>query len=457
MAYSDFIAVIDLGTAHLVGMVGTKNPNSGLLTIIAHEVENSGTGIRRGTVFNIEETAASIKRLIKALNIKLNGGKIAKVYVGIGGQSIHSIDHSVIKEVVEEGVVTEEIKDILLEECRAYNPKGLDVLDIVSPTYYVDNKLESNPVGIPFKKIEARYKLIVGRPSLRRHIESSIADRAQVKVAGIFISPLALADVVLSDDEKQLGCALIDFGAGVTSLTVYKGGNLVNLCVIPFGGHLITRDLTSLSLIESEAERIKITYSSAIVDKEDESSVQVNSIDGVGVRELRMMDINYVVESRINEILENVFAQLEADDTLKTLGAGIIITGGASNLRNLVETMQKRLKMEVRYATLRKGVLERNDLIASDMNYAVAIGLLMQGDENCALVVAPPKPEVLFPDLEEEREKEREKELEREKERKAAAKKEAEEHVQKKKRGFKDLFNKSIDKIGNLFDEDDMR
>ncbi len=456
MAYTDFVAVIDLGTAHIVGMVGTKNPNSGALTIIAQEVENAGTGIRRGTVFNIEETATTIKRLVKKLEAQLNGGRIAKVYVGIGGQSIHSINHSVIKEVAEEGVVTEEIKDILLEECRAYQPKGLDVLDIVSPTYYVDNKLESNPVGIPFTKIEARFKLIVGRPSLRRHIENSIAERAQIKVAGVLISPLALADVVLSEDEKQLGCALINFGAGVTSLTVYKGGNLVNLCVIPFGGHLITRDLTSLSLIESEAERIKITYSSAIVDKDDDSTIQVNSIDGVGVRELRMMDVNYVVESRINEILENVFAQLEAGDTLKSLGAGVVITGGASNLRNLVESMQKRLKMEVRYASMRKGILDKSPL-ALDPSYAVAIGLLMQGDENCALEVVPPKTEALFPDLEEEKEAEREKERERERERKAAAKKEADEQAQKKKRGIKDIFNKGIDRIGSLFDEDDMR
>lgn len=466
MAYTDFIAVIDLGTFQLKGMVGVKTASGGL-TILAHEAEESGTAIRRGCVFNVDETATRVKKLVRKLEAKLNGARIAKVYAGIGGQSLHSIDHSVVHELPEEGVVTDEIIDILFEECRVYKPELLEVLHIVSPTYYVDGVLEPNPVGVPCKEIEARFKLIVGRPSLRRHVEISMGDKAKLEVAGIRISPLALADSVLTENEKELGCALIDFGAGVTSLSVYKNGKLQNLCVIPLGGQLITRDLTSLHLVETEAEKIKINYGGAVADSENDETIQVNAMDGVGIREVKLAEVDYVVESRMKEILENVYAQLELSDPAKNLGGGVIITGGASRLRGVSDVIKKKLKVNVRHATIRKGIVENQNLIES--SDAIAIGLLMQGTENCALVTvtstsAEPirgaKEGNLFGDDEgmspEEKERlEREKKEKKEQERIERERREREK--KEKKRKFSDFFNKGIDKIGNLFDEDDMR
>ena len=264
MAYTDFIAAIDLGTSHMVGMVGTKNA-TGALSIIAYEVENSGTCIRRGCVYNVKETASKIRRLILKLENKLGGAKIGQVYVGLGGQSLRSIEHTVCKVLGTEGVVTEEIIDSLYQECKDYRPDMLTVLDVVSPSYFLDDKPESNPVGVPCSRIEARYKLIVGRPSLKLNIINSISEQAKIEIAGILVSPLALGDVVLSDNEKDLGCALIGFGAGVTTITVYKGGKLASLSVVPFGGNLITKDITNLRVVESEAERLKITYGLSLI------------------------------------------------------------------------------------------------------------------------------------------------------------------------------------------------
>lgn len=392
MAYTDFIAAIDLGTSHLVGMVGTKNA-SGALSIIAYEVEDSGSCIRRGCVYNVKETANKIKRLVLKLENKLNGSKIGQVYVGIGGQSLRSIDHTVCKVLGVEGVVTEEIIDALFQECREYRPDMLAVFDVVSPSYFLDDKPESNPVGVPCSRIEARYKLIVGRPSLKLNIINSIAEQAKIEIAGILVSPLALGDVVLSDNEKDLGCALVGFGASVTTVTVYKGGKLVNLSIVPFGGNLITKDLTNLRVVESEAERLKITYGSAKADRDNELTIQVSQADGMGLREIKLGELNNVVESRMDEILENVYARLEATGLLSALSAGVVITGGGAALKNLPNVMSERLKMEVRYSSVRKGVIASGDLImASNPEYAVAIGLLVKGTKNCALYI-PPKPE----------------------------------------------------------------
>lgn len=401
MAYTDFIAAIDLGTSHLVGMVGVKS-ESGALSIIAHEVENSATCIRRGCVYNVEETANKIKRLILKLENKLQGAKIGKVYVGIGGQSLRTIDHTVPKILGVDGVVTEEVIDSLYQECASYRPDMMDVLSITSPAYYLDGKHEVNPVGIPCNRIEARYKLVVGRPSLRRYVINSIAERAKIEIADIIVSPLALADMVLSEDEKDLGCALIGFGAGVTSLTVYKSGQLVSLCVIPFGGNLITKDITSLNLVEAEAERIKKTYGSAIQDKDSDAAIQVSSADGMGLREVKLADLNNVVEARLQEILENVYARLEATGLMDGLGAGIIITGGASALKNLPDAIRNRLKIDVRYAAVRENIIQRNDLVAADPEYAVAVGLLAKGAKNCAAYIPPPPKPTPKPEEEEE-------------------------------------------------------
>ena len=234
----------------MVGMVGTKDA-TGALSIIAYEVENTSTGIRRGYVYNVKDAATNIKRLILKLENKLDGAKISKVYVGIGGQSIRSLDHVVSRVLGAEGVVTEEIIDGLYAECKAFRPDMLAVLDVVAPAYMVDGKPEPNPVGVLCNRIEARYKLIVGRPAIRLNVVNSVEQVAKVDIAGIQIAPLALGDVLLSESDKDLGCALVNFGAGVTSVTTYKGGQLANLSVIPLGSNLITKDITTLRVVES--------------------------------------------------------------------------------------------------------------------------------------------------------------------------------------------------------------
>lgn len=386
MQYTNFIAAIDLGTSQMVGIVGIKNPG-GTLSIIAHEVENSASCIRRGCVYNVEETANKVKRLILKLENKLQGAKIGKVYVGVGGMSLRSLDHIVPQTLGEDGIVSEEVIDSLYQECLKFKPDMLDVLAAVSPTYFVDNEPVVNPVGIPGGQIEAHYKLIVARPSLRSYVISSIRDRAKIDIAGILVSPLAMADVVLSQDEKNLGCALIGFGGGVTTLTIHKGGNLVSLSVIPLGSNLLTKDIMSLHIVESEAERIKHAYGSAVMDKDNETSIQVTSADGVGLKEIQLADLNNIVESRIKEILENVYARLDAAGVKSELGAGIVVTGGGSALKDLPDAIREQLKVDVRCSAVRKGIVTSGDINAGNPEYAVSIGLLMQGTVNCALPV----------------------------------------------------------------------
>lgn len=393
MVQKDYIVAIDLGTSHIVGMIGMKTIK-GTIAIIAEEVEDSASCIRRGCVYNVEETASRIKRLVLKLQNKLPGSRIEKAYIGVGGQSLRSIEHIEVKTMNNEHVVTDDDIRTLFEQCKSYHPDMLDVLAIAEPAYFIDNKQVSNPVGISAKRIEARYKLIVGRPSIRRHVLSSIAERAHIDVADIIVSPLALADVILTQNEKNLGCALVDFGAGVTSVTIFKGGHLVGLSIIPLGGNLITRDLTSLKLIESEAERLKITYGSAILDKANEGVIPLGAIEGVGVREISQNEFNIVVEARVKEIVENVYAQLEVNGVANSLGAGIVLCGGAAALKNMQELIQTRVKQDVRFSSVRSEFFDDNEETLGNSNFMTSLSILAKGEVNCIdMPIVKPKVE----------------------------------------------------------------
>lgn len=393
MAYTDFIAAIDLGTSHMVGMVGTKN-QAGVLSIIACEVENSGTCIKRGCVYNIEEAAMKIRRLVNKLENKLDGAKIGKLYVGLAGQSLCSIEHSVSKLLGDDGVVTDELVDSLRQECCKYHSDDMrDVFAAVSPVYYLDNKLVTNPIGTTCSRIEARYRLIVGRPSLKRNLAQSV-ERAKLEVAGFVISPLALADILLTDIDKERGCALVEFGAGVTTLSVYKEGNLVGLSVVPFGGNVITKDIESLHLSEQEAERLKRTYGSAISDRTNERAQLTSSI-GFGPS-VTQKDLNNVVEARIKEIVENVYACLERMNVLGTLDSGVIIAGGAANLKRLPDLVKDIFRMDVRYASVRRDLVENVEWAANDHIYSVVLSMMIRGSINCAVPVQKPKPQPVY-------------------------------------------------------------
>ncbi len=399
MAYTDFIAAIDLGSSHMVGMVGTKDP-AGTLSIIAYEVENSDTCIRRGCVYNIKDAAGKIVRLIRKLENKLGGSRIGKIYIGVGGQSLRSINHAVSR-VLGSGTVTGEVLKELDQECRQYRPDMLDVLDVAAPVYFLDNQPETHPVGLGCSRIEAHYKLLVGRPSLRHAVTTNMSEQIKLDVAGAVVAPLALADLILTEQEKLKGCALIDFGAGVTSVTLYKDGSLAGLYVIPLGSHLITRDLMSLGMPEKEAERVKRTYGNAIWEKDNEQQmVTVDLADGQHSSEIKLSDINMVVEARSREIIENIYARLEDTGVAKEPGYSIVIAGNGAALKNMREALSERFKMDVRYASVRKDLIADGEMIANNPEYTTAVALLLKGTENCALYTAPEpeKPKVVEPE-----------------------------------------------------------
>ncbi|MDR2495886.1 MAG: rod shape-determining protein [Tannerellaceae bacterium] len=406
MVYAEFIAALRLGTSRLSGIVG-KRDNNGTFTVIAYETEEAAGCIRRGNIRNVHEAGAKIKQLVSKLQQKMPGNRISKLFVGAGGQSLRSEKTIVSRQMSGNSTVSYE----LLDELKAQLPRldGLDVLDIPEPSCYLDGQLEANPVGIHCSKLDAEYQRIVLRSSFRSSIEEAVkAAGLKDGLAGILVSPLALAEAVLTEDEKEMGCALVDFGAGVTSVAAYKRGRLLGLCVLPMGGQLITKDLaTHFGLVESDAEHIKREYGQAVPADDNASIISVTTMDKKELRVIPNKEFYDVIAARQREICENVTARLkdmtgesETHSLKHILRAGLFVTGNASRLRRMDAVLADCLGMNVSHiAGLRRDIDVRGhhpDMTPDNLS----LGLLIQGDRNyinCSANVAKPPGPIFNP------------------------------------------------------------
>jgi cell division protein FtsA len=404
---AEFIVAIDLGTSHLTGVVGEKKEN-GTFSILACETEDTisrtqkgeteetNSCIYRGIIYNRDHTATHVGNLLRKLEAHLKGGFIDKVYVGIGGQSLHTIDHIEAMEMEDGTAVTEDDLAVLKEKCGRYKPDLLDVLGMAPPVYYLDGRKDTAPVGVTCRRIEAHYKLVAGRSMIRHDITKSIESIPDKSLAGIIVSPMALADAILSPKDKELGCALVDFGAGVTAVSVYKDGDLKHLCIIPLGGNLITRDITALQLTKEEAEKLKVEKGSAIVGSDDENRhIQIEMEDAD--REIKLSDLNAIIEGRAKEIVENVYARIADATELRHLGAGIVTAGCAAELTDLTELIKDKCKVNARFSMIQKGPVQGADEMLGNPLYMMAISLMLKGTENC--VSFPQTQQASQPDL----------------------------------------------------------
>jgi cell division protein FtsA len=371
-----FIAALDLGTSKSIAFVAQKDFR-GRLSDLHSETLPSKQAIRRGRVYNLDETSEIISKLIQKLNEKLSS-PIEKIYVGIGGQSLRTQLFNVNK-VVESGTINQQLLESLKEEALNYKPEFDDNLGIFSCEYYADGQLVVNPKGTVASVIEARFQLIVGNPCLKRNLET-VLSKKDISVAGYFISPLATAEAVLTPAEKKSGCALIEWGEGITYVSVYKDETLKYLVTLPLGGLTITKDIRSLNVSEEEAETLKIKHGSAVLELTGDGTALVNEGQDSS-RKIGLKDLNWIIEARVDEIMKNVWSQIQASGYSQTLNAGIVITGGGALLRDLPLFIRNLTGKEVRLANARTWDNQVETQL-SPADSCVA-GLVTLGKDNC--------------------------------------------------------------------------
>ena len=440
MAVTDFIAAIELGSTHITGIAGKKNAD-GSIQILAYANTPSSDCIKKGAIFNLDKTTQVLVSVIQKLEEDLQAS-IKKVYVGIGGQSIRSTRNNVTKQLGEDTKISQALIESLMESNREISLIDQEILDVEPQEYKVGNNLLTEPVGISADRIEGRYLNIIAHHTLKDRITKCF-NQTKYEIADYFLSPVVTASVVLTDSEKRSGCALVDLGADTTTVAVYKNNILRHLAVIPLGSNNITKDICSLQIEEEDAEQLKLRYGCALTppaENDETADEQEYSIEGKC--SIAAHKLEYIVEARVNEIISNVWNQIMVSEYGDKLLAGLILTGGASNMPNMDEAFKQITKIEkIRIAKGGNITLNGAIEIPKDGTQNTLIGLLAEGKENC-LKVDPRRGHQLdfIEDLKEKEEEAKRKEAERIQA--EEAKRKAEEEAERKyKAALKEVEN----------------
>ena len=393
MAVTDFIVAIELGSSKISGIAGRKLPD-GSIQILATASENASDCIRKGVIYNLDKTTQSLTSIIKKLESTLKAS-IGKVYIGMGGQSLRTIRNTEVRHMDEEIKISQELIDSLKDSNRAVPIVGYQILGVAPQEYKVGNDLIVEPVGVQTDHIEARFLNIIARKNVKENI-TKCCDLVPIEIAEDaedLIAPLALAEAVLTSSEKRSGCALIDFGADTTTVSVYKNNILRHLAVIPLGGNNITRDICSQQIEEEDAEALKVRFAQAYTEptENDDENKTYRLDNGCSINTILLEDI---VEARLNEILDNVANQIVLSGYENKLLAGAIITGGGINLKNMEEAFIKRTKIEKLRIAKDTHISLKGMEVKKDGSNNTLIALLAAGKENCCLAMPEhPKPE----------------------------------------------------------------
>lgn len=378
MAINDLVVAIELGSSKIAGAVGRKCAD-GSLQVLAYADEPVAGAVRRGVAYNIDQTAQALSNLINRIEPELGNYTIEQVYVGVGGYTLHSEHNIVVRTFEEETRVAESMVDEMEEENAYKQYPGYGMLMMVSQEYKIGNNLLNDPVGVNCTQVEGNYLNILTRTSVMQNTAKSF-EMAKINIADTAISPLAAANVLLTDSERRQGCVLLDFGADTTTVSVYKGGYLRFLTVIPMGGQSITRDLGTLNLVDDEAERLKCEYGLVAPASSDET-LTLDEGRTVGLRK-----VYEVIEARFEEIILNVCHQIEASGYGDgQLLAGVVCCGGGIHMKGFQSALEKRpqfSKVRLAYNTAIKvewNAMERPE----NGTQGVLVGLLMDGTENC--------------------------------------------------------------------------
>ena len=397
MEHEKLAVGLDIGTTKIVAMLGTKN-EYGKLEIVGVGKSKS-QGVHRGVVNNITQTIQSIQAATQEAEA-VSGKKIDSVVVGIAGQHIRSLQHSdYITRSNPDAVIDEaDIERLKNQVFKLVMLPGEEIIHVLPQEYKVDGQAEiKEPIGMYGGRLEANFHVVVGQVSSIRNIMRCVKS-AGLDFGGITLEPLASADAVLSQEEKEAGGALIDIGGGTTDLAIFKDGIIRHTAVIPFGGNVITEDIKEgCSIIEKQAELLKIKFGSAWPgENKDNEIVSIPGLRGRDPKEITLKNLSKIIHARVQEIIEQVYAEIKNyghEEQKKKLIAGIVLTGGGSQLKHLKQLVEYITGMDTRIGYPNEHLAGDTDKTMTSPLYATAVGLVM----NAAANQLPPSDEAEEP------------------------------------------------------------
>lgn len=376
-----YTAAIDLGTTKVVSLVGEKS-ESGYKIISFHEAPSKG--IMRGEVVNIQNVLDSLMPTLDEIKSECSVD-IKEVYVGIAGQHIRCSDEGCKRnrQRPDNLITQEEIDEMKEEMYKTRVNAGEKILHVIPQSYNVDDHIgQTEVVGMVGSQIEGNYKLFIGRTNSAEH-SKSVINRANLKLKELVLEPVASALAVLSEEEMEMGVAMIDIGGGTTDLLVIENNIIRHTAVIPFGGNSITEDLKQGCGVSSRnAEQMKIQYGSCITEyAPDNKTVTIPSMNGANSREVSFKVIASIIEARVAEIVEAVMYEIERSDFQEKLHAGIVLTGGGSQLAHICNYVSYKTGYETRIASPNNNITFDSPEGVNKPSSSTAVGLLIYGCE----------------------------------------------------------------------------
>ncbi len=373
--YKEIIVGLDIGTTKVVALVAEVSPDD-RLNIIGMGSQDS-RGLRKGVVVNIEDTVATISRVIQEVELMADC-KVKDVYTGIAGSHIRSFNSKGMVAIKDKEVTTMDVERVI-ETARAMPiPADQEILHILTQEFIIDDQDGiREPIGMSGFRLEVKVHIVTGAVSAAQNIVKCVR-RCGLEVNDLVLQPLASSYAVLSDDEKDLGVCLIDIGGGTTDIAVWTQGAIRHTSVIPIAGDQITNDIAmALRTPTREAEDIKCKFGCALSDLADpEDVLDVAGVDERPSRKLSRRALSDVIQPRVEELFELVQAELRRSGFEDVLSSGIVLTGGSAVMPGMIELGEEVFHMPVRLGFPKySGALA--DVIQTP-RFATSYGLLLE-------------------------------------------------------------------------------
>lgn len=377
------IVAIELGSSKISGIAGKMK--DGTMQILAYAEDKTTDCVKRGVVYNIEKTTLSIKTIISKLEAALKM-KITRTYIGLGGQSVRSVKSVVQKNMLTPTYINQAHIDLITDESHEVPYDDNELIGYFTQEFVVDTNVAADPVGIMGTNIEGKFLNVIANCRIRNNIKTSF-ENIGLDIADYRLSAFELTNSILTDAEKRSGTALIDFGAGTTTISVLKNNIVRQIITLPLGISNITQDLCDLQIEPTEAEQLLLTYADATIETtgEEENGQTYTTSDG---RTIEVKEIRRIIEARLQEILINVENQLHNSDYADKLLGGIVITGGGANIPNIEKACMSTLKVDkVRIAKkLIPPLIKNSDITSLSLESPTSgtiVALLLSGTEKC--------------------------------------------------------------------------
>jgi len=388
---------LDIGTTKIVAIIGKEN-EFGKVEVVGIGKAKS-LGVHRGVVNNITQTVQSIQAAVEEAE-SVSGVSISEVVAGIAGQHIRSLQTSdyITREAPEEVISEDDLKRLEQQVKKLQMLPGEEIIHVLPQEYKVDTQSEiKEPIGMYGNRLEAKFHVVVGQVASIKNIHRCIVS-ANIEVQDVCLEPIASAKAVLSQEEMEAGVALVDIGGGTTDLAVFKDGIIRHTSVIPFGGNIITEDIKEgCAIIEKQAELLKVKFGSAWPGENKENEVvSIPGLRGREPKEITLKTLSKIIHARVVEIIEAVNAEIKnyaQGDQKKKLIAGIVITGGGSQLKHLKQVVEYITGMDTRIGYPNEHLAGNSSSEIASPMYATAVGLLM-GALEIQEIQAKTKPEI---------------------------------------------------------------